>query len=420
MPYKTRFGSHYHMTEGCHGATIPCGTEGLSPCSDCCEATPRGGKELGEGVSGALAGTMGMDVDESEWERTTVEESRSGAIFADTPDMARGLADAGAEGYANGQPMPDEELTFEEIFAKSFGVTKDVPKNMTPASRIKNLFEIIDDPKYDDAILVLSDIADGRPIQKGRDTEQAIVTGVDLTKDLVEMARNERDPERQETILYALGSLANDGILKGVLSSMSEFPASWHQTHSLSTACNQHDMFYITKALVDKSPRKRMTIDDFEEGVVPMLDTLAQFAESGFRKFPRTIVSTKRWPDGPDGGRAWGTQESVLVLAEDVDDPDVLDLMDRDDVRGKSKMDVYHRGVPGYWVTGQNPQDERRQYVDTVKWMVSHSAMWNRRRGRQAIRDFDENMMPILSWIDRRGVMDGIKASGNVEALDLL
>lgn len=36
MPFKTKYGKHYHMTEGCHGATIPCDTGGLTPCSDCC------------------------------------------------------------------------------------------------------------------------------------------------------------------------------------------------------------------------------------------------------------------------------------------------------------------------------------------------------------------------------------------------
>ena len=46
MPFKTRYGSHYHMTEGCHGATIPCGTEGLTPCSDCCG---NAGSSLGGG-----------------------------------------------------------------------------------------------------------------------------------------------------------------------------------------------------------------------------------------------------------------------------------------------------------------------------------------------------------------------------------
>ena len=37
MPYKTRYGSHYHEKEGCCGATEPCSsTEGLAPCSICC------------------------------------------------------------------------------------------------------------------------------------------------------------------------------------------------------------------------------------------------------------------------------------------------------------------------------------------------------------------------------------------------
>lgn len=37
MPYyRTIYGTHYHMEYGCHGATIACDTNGLSPCSDCC------------------------------------------------------------------------------------------------------------------------------------------------------------------------------------------------------------------------------------------------------------------------------------------------------------------------------------------------------------------------------------------------
>lgn len=35
MPYRTEHGRCYHMTPGCHGATIPCGIEGLSPCRSC-------------------------------------------------------------------------------------------------------------------------------------------------------------------------------------------------------------------------------------------------------------------------------------------------------------------------------------------------------------------------------------------------
>lgn len=37
MPYyRTIYGTHYHMEYGCHGATIACDTNGLTPCSDCC------------------------------------------------------------------------------------------------------------------------------------------------------------------------------------------------------------------------------------------------------------------------------------------------------------------------------------------------------------------------------------------------
>lgn len=48
MPFKTPYGSHYHMTEGCHGATISCGTEGLTPCSDCCKAGTQAGAASGK------------------------------------------------------------------------------------------------------------------------------------------------------------------------------------------------------------------------------------------------------------------------------------------------------------------------------------------------------------------------------------
>ena len=57
MPFKTQYGSHYHMTEGCHGATIPCGTEGLTPCSDCCRGAGKAGGDLGG--AGKTGGGLG-------------------------------------------------------------------------------------------------------------------------------------------------------------------------------------------------------------------------------------------------------------------------------------------------------------------------------------------------------------------------
>lgn len=55
MPFKTQYGSHYHMTLGCHGATIPCDTAGLEPCSDCC-GQAGGGAPSGQGASDAIIG----------------------------------------------------------------------------------------------------------------------------------------------------------------------------------------------------------------------------------------------------------------------------------------------------------------------------------------------------------------------------
>lgn len=49
MPFKTRYGDHYHVTWGCHGANIPCDTNGLEPCADCC-GTGGNSASLGGGV----------------------------------------------------------------------------------------------------------------------------------------------------------------------------------------------------------------------------------------------------------------------------------------------------------------------------------------------------------------------------------
>ena len=69
MPYKTPSGDHYHMTYGCHGATIPCDTKGLAPCSDCC------GKDGGAGSPGAgdaPAEVVPSNRDRDEWQYTAV------------------------------------------------------------------------------------------------------------------------------------------------------------------------------------------------------------------------------------------------------------------------------------------------------------------------------------------------------------
>lgn len=59
MPYKTPYGDHYHLRIGCNGAFIPCGTNGLRPCSVCCgtgsrQAQP--GDASGTGIGGEAPG----------------------------------------------------------------------------------------------------------------------------------------------------------------------------------------------------------------------------------------------------------------------------------------------------------------------------------------------------------------------------
>lgn len=65
MPFKTRCGSHYHTTYGCHRAMEPCSTEGLEPCTDCCGragAAAKAGGAISPGIAGvpqeAITGEM--------------------------------------------------------------------------------------------------------------------------------------------------------------------------------------------------------------------------------------------------------------------------------------------------------------------------------------------------------------------------
>lgn len=82
MPYKTPYGTHYHLTYGCHGATESCGTEGLTPCSDCCGA---GGGRDGEGEYfvgvGSPAGASGAEgTFENEGDAVIDQADGSGAV----------------------------------------------------------------------------------------------------------------------------------------------------------------------------------------------------------------------------------------------------------------------------------------------------------------------------------------------------
>ena len=58
MPWKTKSGTHYHMTEGCCGADIQCGTSGLEPCAICCGKAADGGASVRQALSDAIGGPL--------------------------------------------------------------------------------------------------------------------------------------------------------------------------------------------------------------------------------------------------------------------------------------------------------------------------------------------------------------------------
>ena len=137
MPFKTKYGSHYHMTEGCHGATIPCGTEGLTPCSDCCgSGRADGGPDVRSGVS-ASAGSpsetppstghgggshtqvtadvigSGLPSPTSDVARVTQAMSEASMAPASAPevsvspeDLLRGMGDGGVSGKSDFSRLP--------------------------------------------------------------------------------------------------------------------------------------------------------------------------------------------------------------------------------------------------------------------------------------------------------------------------
>ena len=103
MPFRTEFGTHYHMMEGCHGATIPCGTEGLTPCSDCCGG---GGDKLGTGAGGTASGGSpddGYDDVSSDSRGESSPERAEGGGHG----ITAGTYESGMSGLAHGLSSPD-------------------------------------------------------------------------------------------------------------------------------------------------------------------------------------------------------------------------------------------------------------------------------------------------------------------------
>lgn len=94
------------MTEGCHGATIPCGTEGLTPCSDCCGSGVSSGS--GSSPSSVDAGAGSGSSDGTGEDVSYVTED-VGTDSGTETGITAGTYESGVGGLANGMATPDAD-----------------------------------------------------------------------------------------------------------------------------------------------------------------------------------------------------------------------------------------------------------------------------------------------------------------------
>lgn len=140
------------MTEGCHGATIPCGTEGLTPCADCCGSEGR--ETVATGVTDASAGFAApSDSQDSmsafaEEEGDTPMPSGDASERIDSPsadedeghhgvlgivERLRAIADA-TDPKSGSQPMPNPSLQRIRDFRATWEKINDVCEEMARQS----------------------------------------------------------------------------------------------------------------------------------------------------------------------------------------------------------------------------------------------------------------------------------------------
>lgn len=156
MPFKTQYGSHYHMTEGCHGATIPCDTTGLTPCSDCCGMQAGSSLSGGSAPSGASAGVgspsgqgEGQFAYDGDSVATPDDGSRDGGSDRDIVLDGNRIADAGRTAFGSGSDAPSVAVDAEAIrrMAKIADATRELeptPMPTPPITRRKVLHRLAD------------------------------------------------------------------------------------------------------------------------------------------------------------------------------------------------------------------------------------------------------------------------------------
>ena len=134
MPYRTQFGSHYHEIYGCHGATIPCDTKGLEPCSDCCAGGGHPDDPDGPGddvmkdiplatkiIIKGVNSFQGFEKPDPEPEgmpgharQAPVEQEHESALQSPVASSAE-VVEMGQEGLSDGILAPDGGIDPEEI-----------------------------------------------------------------------------------------------------------------------------------------------------------------------------------------------------------------------------------------------------------------------------------------------------------------
>ena len=123
MPYRTKYGKHYHMEENCHGATIPCDTKGLEPCSDCCGTKGEGSGGMAVSGSGSGGGMPVSSGEAGSFDAGAANGMEAGAggdqggngQEEDKPmaQSAKELSDDGSQCVRDGMDAP--EVTEEEV-----------------------------------------------------------------------------------------------------------------------------------------------------------------------------------------------------------------------------------------------------------------------------------------------------------------
>lgn len=179
MPFKTQYGSHYHMTQGCHGATIPCGTEGLTPCSDCC-----GTRDGGTPSSGGST-PSGMSAGEFSYEGSHFAEpaidARHGESDSNPVIDGSRITDAGRVALESGSAAPSVSIGADAIL--HMGGSVDATRNLDPAplpappiTRKEVLHRLADDE-------VPKPVAGHTDDRTGQDVADAMERDVDLLAD---------------------------------------------------------------------------------------------------------------------------------------------------------------------------------------------------------------------------------------------